>query len=46
LYLTASPLAISSAEIISQQTYSTEVSKILLNELMKLLKPDETLGRF
>jgi len=27
-YLTASPLAISSAEIISQQIYSTEVSKI------------------
>jgi len=46
LYLTASPLAISSAEIISEQIYSTEVAKILINDLMKLLKPDEKLGRF
>ena len=42
--LTASPLAISSAEIISQQIYSTEVSKILINDLMKLLKQDELDG--
>jgi len=39
--LTASPLAVSSAEIISQQIYSTEVSKILISDLMKFLKQDE-----
>jgi len=44
--LTASSLAVSSAEIISQQIYSTEVSKILINDLMKFLKQDEKLGRF
>ena len=44
LYQTASPLAVSSAEIISQQIYSTEVSKILINDLMKLLKQDELDG--
>jgi len=42
----ASPLATSSAEIISQQIYSTEVSKILINDLMKLLRQDEKVGRF
>jgi len=46
LHLTASPLAISSAGIISQQILSTEVSKVLINDLMKLLKQDEKLGRF
>jgi len=46
LYLTASPLAVSPAEIISQQIYSTEVAKILINDLMNMLKPDEKLGRF
>jgi len=40
LYLTASPFAVSSAEVISQQIDSTEVSKILINDLMKLLKQD------
>ena len=30
----------------SQQIYSTEVSKILLNDLMKFLKQDEKLGSF
>jgi len=44
LYLTASPLAVSSPEIIPQQIYSTEVSKILINDMMKLLKQDEKLG--
>jgi len=46
LYLTASPLAVSSAEIISQQIHSTDVSKTLINDLMKLLKQDEKLIRF
>ena len=46
MYLTASPLAVSSPEIIPQQIYSTEVSKILLNDLMKFLKQDEKLGSF
>jgi len=46
LYLTVSPLAISSAKIIPQQIYSAEVAKILINDMMKLLKPDEKLGRF
>jgi len=46
LYLTTSPLAVSSAEIITQQIHSNEVSKILINDLMKLLKQDEKLGRF
>jgi len=46
LYLKASPLAVSSAEIISQQIYSIKVSKILINDLMKFLKQDEELGRF
>jgi len=41
LYLTASPLAVSSGEIISQQIRSAEVSKILINDSMKLLKQDE-----
>jgi len=40
LYLTASPLAVSSVEIISQQINSTEISKILINDWMKLLKQD------
>jgi len=43
LHLTDSPLAVSFAEIISQQIYSTEVSKILINDLMKFLKQDEKL---
>jgi len=46
LYLTASPLAVSSAEIIPQQIYSTEVSEILINDLMNFLKQDEKLARF
>jgi len=46
LYLTASPLAVLFAEIISHQVHSTEVSKILINDLMKLIKQDENLGRF
>jgi len=46
LYLRASPLAVSTAEIIPHQICSTEVSKILINDLMKFLKQDETLGRF
>jgi len=41
--LAASPLATSSAEIISQQIYLTQ---ILINDLMKLLKQDEKVGRF
>jgi len=45
LYLAASPLAVSSTEIISQQIYSTEVSKIVINDLTKLLKQGEKLGR-
>jgi len=45
LYQTASPLAVSSAEIISQQIYSTEVSKILINDLTQFLKQGEKLGR-
>jgi len=46
LYLIASTLAVSSADIIPQQIYSTEVSKILINDLMKFLKQDQKLGRF
>jgi len=46
LYVTASPLAVSSVEIISQQICATEVSKILIKDLMKLLKQDKKLGRF
>jgi len=46
LYLTASPLAVSSADIISQQIYSTEVSKILINDLTKFLTQGEKLSRF
>ena len=41
LYLTDSPLAVSSAEIISGQIYSAEVSKILINDLTKFLKQDK-----
>ena len=41
-----SQLATSSAKIISQQIYSTEVSKIYIIDFMYMLKQGEKLGRF
>ena len=46
MYLAASLLAVSSAEVASQQTYSIEISKILINDSMDFLKQDEKIGRF